>query len=83
MAVLREEIAKRIKGSHSQTEDWWHLCLDTETGEYFVEHSWDHVALNSLDQNVGADQHDADTWKGPGSENIKSARERLAAKQAH
>jgi len=79
MAVLREEIAKRIKGTLNQTEDWWYLCLDTETGRYFVEHCWDYVALNSMAQDAGSDQHDADTWQGPGSANIEGAKAKLVA----
>ena len=77
MTIISEEISKRIKGTLNQTEDWWHLCLDTETGRFFVRHDWDHVALNSLSQDVGSDEHAVETWRGPGADTIEAAKQRL------
>lgn len=77
MAILREEISKRIKGTLQQTEDWWYLCYDTNSQRFFVLHQWDHVSLNNLSQNAGEEEHEADTWKGHGADKIASAKERL------
>ena len=77
MTILSEEIAKRIKGTLNQTEDWWDLCYDTDAERFFVKHKWDHVALNTLSQDAGEEDHDADTWKGEGAANIPAAKQRL------
>ena len=83
MAVLREKIAQRIKGTLQQTEDWWYLCYDTDTKEFFVEHKWDHVALNNLSQNADSETHDAETWNGMGADKISEAKAKLLAMAGH
>lgn len=77
MAILAEEIAKRIKGTLNQTEDWWDLCYDTEAKRFFVHHRWDHVTLNNLAQDAGEEEYDADAWKGAGADKIAEAKQRL------
>lgn len=47
MPTLIKELGKRLKGSMQQTEDWWRLMKDDQTGEQFVEHEWSHSDLKS------------------------------------
>ncbi len=79
MAIFSEEIAKRIKGSLMEKEDWWRLCYDSETQRFYVEHEWSHTDAYraSKGSDEGTTEHDAETWSGPGAEKIGEARERL------
>ena len=77
MAVLKTQIASRTKGSMAENEDWWHLCYDTETKEFFVAHEWSYVKINGLTPNNGSSREDADGWSGPGAEMIPGAKKQL------
>lgn len=73
VAILTFELAKSAKGSLAEREDWWNLCMDTETGELWIEHAWDHVdAYNVSKVNRGTSRHSVDGWTGPGSKNIEA-----------
>ncbi|WP_166775755.1 hypothetical protein [Qipengyuania flava] len=78
MAVKRIEIAKRIKGSLMENEDWWYLCYETSTGEAWIEHEWDHMDAYNVGKagDRGKSRHDLDEWisaKNRGYENIEAA----------
>lgn len=77
MAILKEQIATRTKGSMAENEDWWYLCYDTDKSTFFVEHEWHHVKINGLKVDSGTSVHDANTWTGSGSENVEGAQKRL------
>jgi hypothetical protein len=79
MPILKHQIAKRVKGSMAEKEDWWHACYDTDTKEFFIEHSWDHVQINGLSQDAGSSRHSIDDWNGEGRDNIPAAKEQLLA----
>ncbi|MGO4677787.1 hypothetical protein AB4Z40_33395 [Bosea sp. 2YAB26] len=75
--ILFEQLASRIKGPMAENEDWWHLCYETDTNEFYVEHEWSHVPSNGVQLNSGTEKHDAMTWVGPGAELIPNARNLL------
>jgi hypothetical protein len=78
MPILKEQIAKRVKGSLAENEDWWHLCYDTDANEFFVEHEWDHVnAYRVSEHSSDTERHAAEGWTGPGSGNLADARAKL------
>jgi hypothetical protein len=77
MPILSEQLATRTKGPMAENEDWWRLCYDTDTKEFFVEHEWSYVKINGLKTNSGKSKHDVDTWGGEGAEAIERAKERL------
>ena len=77
MPIRKKQIAKRTKGPMAENEDWWDLCFDTDTGEFYVEHSWSHVQISSLKADSGTKRHDADTWSGQGAEKIPTIKKQL------
>ena len=79
MPVLKEQIAKRVKGQLGEKEDWWHLCYDTAADSYHIEHSWDHVDAYRVSRgsDSDADQHPVEGWAGPGSDKVSDARAKL------
>lgn len=86
MAVLKHEIARSIRGSFGQTEDWWRLCYDTDADEFFIEHEWDHAnPYRGGPSNSGKKRHDAASWDGPGHEELNNAKDSLTrlAAEAH
>ena len=70
MPIIKVELDKRVKGSLMEREDWWHLCHNTEPGEQFVEHEWDHVnAYKVSEQSSGTEVISVEQWlNGPGSQ---------------
>lgn len=80
MPILKEQIARRVKGSMGEKEDWWWLCYDTERQSFYVEHEWDHVSQGNLNQNAGSTQFDAESWKGEGASNMPEARRKIEEK---
>jgi hypothetical protein len=64
----------------AENEDWWRLCYDTDTKEFYVLHKWDYVQINGLHQNAGEEKHHADTWRGVGAGKIVDAKKRLLEK---
>jgi hypothetical protein len=79
MAILSEEIARRVQGHMGQNEDWWHLRYNTETETFTVRHSWSHTQMKSLKTNDGENDYPADIWTGDGANNIPKAKEKLLA----
>lgn len=77
MPILHEQLAKRAKGGMAENEDWWHLCYDTDTEKFYVEHSWSYLDRKSLRVDSGSSQEDAESFFGQGSEKIPEARARL------
>lgn len=78
MPILKEQIAKRVKGSLAEKEDWWYLCYDTDAGEFFIEHEWDHVnAYRVSERSSDTERHSVDGWNGPGSDKVQEARANL------
>ncbi|WP_141740479.1 hypothetical protein [Bosea sp. BIWAKO-01] len=75
--ILFEQLASRIKGPPAENEDWWHLCYNSDTNEFYVEHEWSHVPIDGLQLNGGTEKHDANAWVGPGAEHIPHARNML------
>jgi hypothetical protein len=82
MAIWKEQIAKKIKGSLMENEDWWYLCYDTDTHEFHIEHEWSHVDAYNVAKaaDSGSSTHAVDAWNGPGSENVAAAKEKLLAR---
>ncbi|MDO9489109.1 MAG: hypothetical protein Q7J32_12095 [Sphingomonadaceae bacterium] len=80
MTVLSEQIGSRTKGPMGEKEDWWRLCYDTNSKEFYVEHDWSHTSLNALKTDSGTERHDPDKWTGTGSEKIEGAKARLLAR---
>lgn len=79
MAVVRKQIALRIKGSLAEREDFWRLCYDLEAERFFVEHEWDHMNPYKLGEggSRGTTEHSVEDWianKGEGFEKIEEAR---------
>jgi hypothetical protein len=56
MAEHIKELAKRIKGSLAETEDWWNLYRNDD-GELYVEHSWSHTKLKGLTTDSGEKEY--------------------------
>jgi hypothetical protein len=42
LPLRRIPIHTSVKGALAQTEDWWTLVVNTDTGEKLVEHDWSH-----------------------------------------
>lgn len=82
MAILSEQIATRTKGPMAENEDWWSLCYDTDSEEFFIEHQWSYVKINGLSVDSGTAREPVEGWNGRGSENIFAAKNRLL-KQAN
>lgn len=85
MAVLKKEIAKRIKGSLQEREDWWRLCYDTERREFFVEHEWHHMDAYNIRSaaDEGTETEPATDYRGNGSDKIEKAKAALLARAGH
>jgi hypothetical protein len=79
MAILKEQIAQRVKGQLGEKEDWWHLCFDADANSYYIEHSWDHVDAYKVSRGTDSDteRHPLEGWNGPGLEKIDAARAKL------
>lgn len=78
MTVTRIEIAKRIKGSLMENEDWWYLCYDDSSDSAWIEHKWDHMDAYNVGKagDSGTSTHKLHDWiesKGHGYENVESA----------
>jgi hypothetical protein len=84
MAIHREQIAQRVKGSLAENEDFWTLCYDADAQRFYVEHEWSHMNPYKLSDpgSHGTSQHDADAWTGAGAEKIDEAKRRLIEKAA-
>ena len=79
MAIVRKQIAIRIKGSLAEREDFWYLCYDPEADRFFVEHEWDHMNPYKLGEggDRGKTEHSVEEWiaqKREGFEKIDDAR---------
>jgi hypothetical protein len=85
MAMIKREIAKQAKGSLAEREDWWRLCYDTHSREFFVEHEWHHMDAYKSDapSNEGTERHDVEGYDGMGSENLEGAMAELLAEAGH
>lgn len=78
MTVKRIEIARKIKGSLMDKEDWWYLCYDPSSDKAWIEHEWDHMNAYKISagSNSGTSQFSIDEWiekKGQGYEKIDVA----------
>jgi len=47
-----QQLDKRLKGSHQETEDWWDLYKD-DAGTLYVVHTWSHTSLRTLKDDTG------------------------------
>lgn len=85
MAVLTREIAKRIKGSLQEREDWWRLCYDTDTREFYVEHEWHHMNAYKIGSaaDEGTTREPAVGYRGQGADKIEQAKAVLLAEAGH
>ena len=88
MAVYKELLEKRTKGSLMEKEDWWYLCYDSDSQKFYVEHEWDYMnpyKIGAGDHRSGNTNHEADGWTGEGADKIEAAKtkllERVAAAQ--
>ena len=79
MAILKKEIGKRIKGALMENEDWWHVCYDTDTENFYVEHSWSYTDAYKVSKGTdsGTSIHDIENWTGTGAENVQAAKQSL------
>lgn len=75
--VIKEQIGFRSKGMMAENEDWWHLCYDTDTQEFYVEHSWHYVQVRGLCTDGGSERVGGDDWRGQGSEKIPAAKKKI------
>jgi hypothetical protein len=85
MALLKRKIAERIKGALQEKEDWWHLCYDTVTREFSVEHSWHHLNAYKVVEkaNEGRTVVPVADHDGIGADKIEAARAELLAEAGH
>ncbi len=76
MTTLRKQIDRRVKGALQEREDWWYLCYDTETKEFYVEHDWHHMNAYKASEkaNEGKQRTTIEDHDGPGSSKIDQAR---------
>lgn len=77
MAILKEELERGQTGSLSENDNWWRLCYDTESGQFYVEHEMDGLKANNQQPFAVTNHHDADTWSGRGAARIPDAKGRL------
>lgn len=78
MTIERVEIDRRIKGGMNEDEQWWYLCLDTDTGEFFIEHQWDYVNRFNVSQaDRGKERIEIEGYQGRGSDKIEAAKAEL------
>lgn len=77
MPILKEELARGPTGPLNENDNWWRLCYDTDTTEFYVEHEMDGLKINNQQPFAVVNRHDAEFWNGRGAANIPSARERL------
>lgn len=83
MTIERVEIDRRIKGGMNEDEQWWYLCLDTDTGEFFIEHQWDYVNRFNVSQaSRGTERIEIEDYRGRGSEKIEAAKAELLGKSS-
>ncbi len=75
MPILTHQIAQRVKGALAEDEDWWRVCYDTDAGEFYIEHEWDHVDPYNVaaGHNSGSTRHEIEGWSGPGKDRIDEA----------
>ena len=79
--IFKEQLAYRQKGSLAEREDWYRLCYDSSTGEFYVEHEWDYVnPYNVREASSGTSKHDAVSWDGEGADRLEEAKRALMAK---
>lgn len=85
MPVLKREIAKRIKGSLQETEDWWRLCYDTDAQKFFVEHEWSHVNAYRLSApaDYGTERMPVEGYRDHGAAKVEQAKAELLAEAGH
>lgn len=82
MAIERIQIHSRVKGGMNEDENWWYLCMDTDTGDFFIEHEWDYVNRFKPSQvDRGTERSKVEDYKGPGSEKIDAAKAELLSRQ--
>lgn len=84
MTVHRIEIAKKVKGSLMENEDWWYVCYDDADQTSWIEHQWDHVDAYNVARGSdnGTERHEIQEWldgKKRGYENIEAALEEAKA----
>lgn len=78
MAELRRQFHYHASGHLGQYEDWWVLVFDPDTGDIFIEHSWDHVSVSgSAEPRRGESRVELLTYLT--SENGSSAKNKLVA----
>lgn len=85
MAVLTKEIGKKMKGALQEREDWWRLCYDTDSREFFVEHEWHHMNAYNIGAatNEGKVMIGADAYQGEGADKIDHAKAALLDEAGH
>lgn len=85
MTVLKREISKRVKGSLAEREDWWRLCYDTDTREFYVEHEWHHSDAYNVRRaaDEGTTRADVNGYSGAGSDKIEGAMAALLEEAGH
>ncbi|TCP93737.1 hypothetical protein C8J42_101188 [Sphingomonas sp. PP-CE-1A-559] len=82
MPACRTQLHFSAKGSLAEREDWWWLCYDPESAEFYVEHEWDHMDPYRLGEasNKGTSRMSVEQWQrggGPGLTEYDTAREKL------
>lgn len=82
MPVSKTQLHFKAKGSLAEREDWWWLCYDTDTAEFYVEHEWDHMDPYRLGEasDKGKARTSVEQWQangGPGLETYEAARAKL------
>jgi hypothetical protein len=75
--ILKELIAKGTTGPLDENDNWWRLCYDTATSEFFVEHEMDGLKPNNQQPFAAVNHHSVETWGGRGVAEIPAAKERL------
>lgn len=79
MAVFKEELRKRVKGALMEDESWWHLCYDSDSKQFWIEHSWDRVNPYKLGEgsDVGSTRSEVEAYTGPAADRIEELKEKL------
>ncbi len=85
MAILTRELRHKARGPRLQEQDWWHLCYDTDTREFFVEHRWHHRNPDKLNgpADLGRDCVGMEMYRTRNSRKVEQAKAELLAEAGH
>lgn len=85
MKLLKKEIARQMKGALQEREDWWRLCYEAESRDFFIEHEWHHMNAYKLETaaDEGTEVMSVDGYSGKGTDKIEEAKAALLIEAGH